>query len=329
MRRRIPALAFITIGIALALIGLTAAPSTAAEEDPRATIVQSDNAVTCAPDDKDTISFPGSTQVGANNDGDSADANVSGVADGQFLDVTILNPDVVIDGIIVKGGNAYNVYGPEDAPFTDLRAPLVGEGNIPDISHWFICYHLVESDPETVDVTLDKVTTGGTAPAASAEFTFTVVCESGTATSPVTITPGQDPVVVAEDVTEDDSCTITETNAAGATSTAFQVSGGTVDTTTANSVTFSAGADVAVVATNTYPETTTTTSSTTSTTVAVQSSVVTNTTTTTAAAAQVAGVQLARTGSPADFWYLLAGGAFLLGGLCLGASTNRRLHTRR
>jgi hypothetical protein len=42
-------------------------------------------------------------------------------------------------------------------------------------------------------------------------------------------------------------------------------------------------------------------------------------------AAEVAGVQLARTGSPAGFWYLLAGVAFLLGGFSLYGSTARRL----
>ena len=56
------------------------------------------------------------------------------------------------------------------------------------------------------------------------------------------------------DVAEDDLCTITETNTAGATSTTFQVTGGTVDSTTATSVTVAAGANVAIVATNAYPE---------------------------------------------------------------------------
>ena len=237
----------------------------------------------------------------------------------------------MILAIIVKGGNAYNIYGPEDAPFTNLRAPLVGQDkNIPNISHWFICYRLDEPEgdpePEIVDVTLDKVTTGGTAPAASTEFTFTVDCESGTKTSPITITPSQDPVVVADDVDEDDSCTITETDDADAASTTFQVTGGTVDTTTANSVTFSAGANVAVVATNTYPEP-----------VGIDDADDRRGAIRHGrsdddhdGATQVAGVQLARTGSPAAFWYLLAGGCFLLGGLCLYGSTMRRLaHIRR
>ena len=106
----------------------------------------------------------------------------------------------------------------------------------------------------THDVTLDKVTDGGSAPSADTEFTFTVVCESGAATSPVNIAAEDEPVLVADDVAEDDTCTITETGTNEAETTTFQVTGGTADATTATSVTVSVGADTAVVATNTYPD---------------------------------------------------------------------------
>ena len=112
-----------------------------------------------------------------------------------------------------------------------------------------------EDEVPTHDVTLDKVTAGGTAPAADVDFTFTVECDSGTATSPVSISAGDDPVVVASDVAEDDLCTITETDSNGASSIGFAATpADAVDSSTADSVTVAASADVAVVATNTYPD---------------------------------------------------------------------------
>lgn len=106
----------------------------------------------------------------------------------------------------------------------------------------------------THDVTLDKVTDGDAAPSDSTDFTFTVTCESGTVTSPVSIAVEDDPVVVATDVAEDDLCTITETGSNEADDISFEVTGGTEDSSTATSVTVSVGADTAVVATNAYDD---------------------------------------------------------------------------
>lgn len=147
----------------------------------------------------------------------------------------------------------------------------------------------------TFDVTLDKVTTGGSAPAADTDFTFDVLCEPAEAATEVAVAPADEPLLVGDDVAQDDLCTITETGANGATSVSFAVTGGTVQSTTATSVTFSVEGAVAVVATNAYPS--------------VENTVVTQTPTTlgtpttltrTEAPAQpteVAGVQLARTGT--------------------------------
>jgi hypothetical protein len=210
------------------MVGLTSTPSAGqSAEDPRATTVPGDNATTCLPDAQDDVSFAGSTQVGATGGGDAGDGNVSGVSDGQFLDVTILNPLVVIDAIIVKAGNAYNVYGPEDAPFSDLRAPLTNGGQLPEISHWFICYHLSQSNGGTTTTT----TTATTATTA-------------TTGSPTTTAPAE---VLGRQITSPSS------------------------------------------------------------------------------AGSVAGSEaLARTGSPEAYWYVLAGLAFLVGGLALYSSTIHR-----
>src|SRR5436189_265862 len=71
---------------------------------------------------------------------------------GEELNVTVTNPDVVVDAVVVKGGNGYNVYPNPSAPPPILPpalpppqhyiAPLNGGGNVPALSHWFVCYHL-------------------------------------------------------------------------------------------------------------------------------------------------------------------------------------------
>ncbi|MFL6206164.1 MAG: DUF5979 domain-containing protein [Acidimicrobiales bacterium] len=140
-----------------------------------------------------------------------------------------------------KGSQAYQ----------ELEEQQAGEGQA------FIDRGCHAAEPPVVPthgVTLDKATTGGTAPTADTEFTFTVECESGDVTSPVSIAPADDPVSVATGVAEDDLCTITETGSNGAETISFSVTGGTKDSSTASSVTVAVGADSAVLATNAYPE---------------------------------------------------------------------------
>ena len=79
---------------------------------------------------------------------------------GQELNVTItpagVTAGVVIDAVIVKGGDGYNVYSnpaflpPTLGPPQHYISPLTGRlgfGNVPNISHWFICYRLVTPPP--------------------------------------------------------------------------------------------------------------------------------------------------------------------------------------
>src|SRR5437870_1273670 len=78
----------------------------------------SGNVTTC-----EQLGFGGSTQT-------TGDENVGATvsADGEFLDVTLLNGSVVIDAIVVKGGPGYNVY---TSAGSGLHAPDVGNGNTP------------------------------------------------------------------------------------------------------------------------------------------------------------------------------------------------------
>ncbi len=123
----------------------------AAPSDPRADFV-SGNVVTCA--GAGILPAQGVTivQVGAPLNNSAADVNVSGTVSphpggGEEVNVTILGPNVVIDAVVVKGGDGYNIYSnpavlpPALAPPQRYISPLVGTGNVPRISHWFICYH--------------------------------------------------------------------------------------------------------------------------------------------------------------------------------------------
>ncbi|WP_291412553.1 LPXTG cell wall anchor domain-containing protein [Actinophytocola sp.] len=97
--------------------------------------------------------FEGSTSVTfGTGDTGTDDTNtyltISGVPDG-----------IDIVGVIVKGGNAYNVYEPGDLgdlPWIDLHSPLVPSGKPAQISHWFACgVESTETTTPPVETTTD------------------------------------------------------------------------------------------------------------------------------------------------------------------------------
>lgn len=62
----------------------------------------------------------------------------------QYLNITAVDAAVTVTGVVVKGGDAFNVYlatpdklGP--LPWNELRSPDNNGGNIPTISHWYAC----------------------------------------------------------------------------------------------------------------------------------------------------------------------------------------------
>jgi len=140
---------------------LAASPS-----DARATFVPG-NVTTCA-----GAGFPGTIQVGADGNSPANDANVSGTpapntgpiqpGQGEEVDVAVTGVGVIIDAVVVKGGPAYNLYAnptflpPTLPPPQHYISPLNGGGNVPDLSHWFICYHL-GTPPPTGSLTVLKV----------------------------------------------------------------------------------------------------------------------------------------------------------------------------
>ena len=147
------------------------------------------NVVTCA-----GAGFPGTIQMGSPQNHDASDANVSGVVapnsgtiqpgQGEEVNVTLVNPLAVIDAVVVKGGNGYNVYSnpsflpPTLGPPQHYISPFNGGGNVPTISHWFVCYHLT-TPPPTGSITVRKTVIapdGVTATALPTTFSATVTC---------------------------------------------------------------------------------------------------------------------------------------------------------
>lgn len=107
--------------------------------DPRATSV-SGNATTCA-----DVGFPNDSVFGASDSSGNSGSGFVVTSDGHNLTVSTVPAGTTIDVLIVKGGDAYNVY-PGGAfttlPADGLHAPLVGHPPtiVPTISHWFLCY---------------------------------------------------------------------------------------------------------------------------------------------------------------------------------------------
>jgi hypothetical protein len=209
--------AALSVGL-VAAVGGSASADTAS--DSRATFHEG-NATTCS-----DVELGTDTQVGADGNGSAADENVSGdvvtnagsiqPGQGEEVNVTILGSNVVIDAVVVKGGNGYNVYDdpsvlpPALQPPQHYISPLNGGGNVPAVSHWFLCYH-TEEGPTTGNLEVTKTvippaTAGVLVPTS---FTVNVSCDSGdfqetvAEGSPATITglPIGDTCVVQEDVT--------------------------------------------------------------------------------------------------------------------------------
>lgn len=153
--------ASVAAGAVLVAFGLAGLAGADSPSDPRATF-HGGNATTCAEvGATGTILFVD----GANN---GSDANLSGTVSngGTRLNLTELNP-VTIHAIVVKGGNGYNVYS---SNVSDMISPLNNGGNIPTISHWFVCYDVGApvTTTTTTTTTGSGTGTGGTSTSGAA-----------------------------------------------------------------------------------------------------------------------------------------------------------------
>ena len=100
------------------------------------------------------------------------------------MNVTLVNPAAVIDAVVVKGGNGYNVYSnpsfvpPTLGPPQHYISPFNGGGAVPAISHWFVCYHLTTPPPAgSISVVKTVIPPDGVAATAlPTTFSATVTC---------------------------------------------------------------------------------------------------------------------------------------------------------
>jgi LPXTG-motif cell wall-anchored protein len=143
------------------------------------------------------VGFAGSDQLSAVGNNSANDANVAATAQlnagpvqpgqGEEVNVTITNPAAVIDAVVVKGGNGYNVYAnpvflPPGLPAPQhYISPLNGGGEVPNLSHWFICYHLT-TPPPVGSLTVRKTVIPPDGPPATplpTSYTALVNCNDG------------------------------------------------------------------------------------------------------------------------------------------------------
>ena len=107
----------------------------------------------------------------------------------RYITLTAIDPAVTVHAVVVKGGDHYHVYNP---PVASMRSPFNGGDNVPDISHWFLCYGVRPAD--TTTTTSVEVTT------TTVEDTTTTV-EDTTTTVEVTTTTVEDTTTTVEDTT--------------------------------------------------------------------------------------------------------------------------------
>ncbi len=164
--------------------GSVAAAAPGDSGDPRATAFPG-NTVTCA-----GAGLSGQILIGSGGSGGASNQFITVVSDGTYLDVTV-QPGVTVTGAVVKGGPNYNVYPGGlfvDGTENDLHAPLVGNDNVPTISHWFICGTLgTPSTPPTTTST--TTTTATTTTSTSSTGTTSGPGTSATATTTTTEAP--------------------------------------------------------------------------------------------------------------------------------------------
>jgi hypothetical protein len=143
MIRRVSVIA--STAVAAGVVALTTALPASAQPldppqsgDPRATAFAG-NATTCA-------------QAGLAGDASTVQFSIDPT--NRYLTITSVPEDIELTGTVVKGGPAYNVYGPQHR--TELHAPLVTSGKPAQISHWFACG---TKKPQTTTPTTTTTTT--------------------------------------------------------------------------------------------------------------------------------------------------------------------------
>ncbi|GGP44368.1 hypothetical protein GCM10010185_15100 [Saccharothrix coeruleofusca] len=195
---RMTARRFVLTAVALAATTFSALPAALATEapdpgDPRAT-ARSGN---LAWDHRDSCRTAGLT-------GTAYEKGLTSTQTATHLTITGFN-GYEVTGVVVKGGNAYNVYPVDklgELPWADLHSPLLANKNagVPAISHWFFCATKSTTTTTTTTTTVatttptqsttDATTPTTTAPTTTAETTgASTTGESAAESTTTTTTP--------------------------------------------------------------------------------------------------------------------------------------------
>jgi hypothetical protein len=119
----------LAVGVAMfAFVGTAGADEAS---DPRAEFVDAANATTCEQGDSSPSILSGSGNNDASNADVSGDVSNNGTRD--VLNVTVLNPAIQVNAVVVKGGNGYNVYR---GNFPDMITPNNNGRQPGGFSHW-------------------------------------------------------------------------------------------------------------------------------------------------------------------------------------------------
>jgi hypothetical protein len=57
----------------------------------------------------------------------------------------LLNPNVVVNAVVVKGGNGYNSY---NGNFPEMILPLNNRGQLSNIGDWFVCHEIAQQQQQ-------------------------------------------------------------------------------------------------------------------------------------------------------------------------------------
>ena len=195
------ALGLLAVGFVMMASAMTNSPSVAVANP----VEHEGNATTCA-----QVGFSAATFFGGSNHigsypgalfdyriddhqvgvaGDASDSNV-----GKYVNLSDVSNTITIHAVIVKGGDGYNQYSPY---VPNMHAPLVGSSdvasastNVPDISHWFLCYSTnpTTTTTEGATTTTEAATTTTEAATTTTEAATTTTAAATTTTSGATTT---------------------------------------------------------------------------------------------------------------------------------------------
>lgn len=229
----------LAVGVALAVPAIASAASKVDNWSPSDTraVAVGGNVVNCG-----QIGLGGSTTLFASgatpiNSGDVSSTITGG---GALVNVTLAaGSATVIDAIVVKGGPAHNVYSDPSVlpPVLNggqaYKSPLNNGGNVPTISHWFLCVSVGDEEnppdspdePGTGSLSVRKVAVDTAGTPVSGTYTVHIDCDDpADSVADVSLTANGGAVTAVSGVVEGSFCTVVETSVPQGTTVTYSPS---------------------------------------------------------------------------------------------------------